>query len=61
MLFLHHRNIFSGVSVGSLRDCKLAFATKRLAIPPMLSQGFFPCDIAKKFHSAASLTHGGKY
>ena len=54
MLFLHHRNVFSGVSIGCFRDCKLVFATKRLTVPHMPSEELFPCDEAKKFHSAAS-------
>ena len=37
----------------SFRDYKLAFATKFLTVPPMLSQGLFQCDVAKKFHSTA--------
>ena len=65
MLFLHHRNIFSGVSIDCFRDCKLVFATKRLTVPHMLSQELFPCDEAKKFHSAASWKsdtwYGSKY
>ena len=48
MLFLQHRNNFSGVSVGSFRDRKLGFANKCLTTPPMLSHGFFSYDVMKK-------------
>ena len=32
MLFLHHKNIFSGVPIDCLRDCKLAFTSKCLTV-----------------------------
>jgi len=32
--------------------CKLAQTTEHLRVAPIPSQGDFPCEVAKKYHSA---------